>query len=335
MVQAADQQPASLAILSLADGKFKPLTHAPAGSEDSTPAVSPDGNSVAFVRSASADNANIFIADTAGAAPAHALTYDGRGIRGIAWTRDGQDLLYTGQRVGRWSLWRVPAYGGSPRDLLIAGRNANYVAVAAVGNRLVYTVSPEVSSIWRAQLGTSDPVQERAIIRSTGREKIARYSPDGKTIADISDQTGNDEIWLCDADGGNRVQLTSFKGPELARLRWSPDGKSLIFDASSDQDNDLYTITASAGSKPVRVQLGAMNGSWSHDGKSIYYQAHGQIWKSAANGGEPQQIQTSGGAAQPVESADGSTSISGRTGHSGGCRSAGAKRSRPSSPSTI
>jgi Tol biopolymer transport system component len=305
VVQTSDRQSAALAILSLADGKFRPLTHPPAGAEDSTPAVAPDGNSIAFVRTAGNDNANIFVSDAAGANPPHALTFDGRSIRGIAWSRDGQDLIYTGQRVGMSRLWRVPAYGGSPRDLIIAGRDAQFAAVAPLGNRLVYTVSPTVSSVWRAELGSHDHVVEHAILRSAGRENGARYSPDGKTIANISDQTGNDEIWLSDAEGGNRVQVTSFKGPDLARIRWSPDGKSLIFDASSEQGNDLYTVPATAGAKPVRVQIGAMNGSWSHNGKSLYFQARNQIWKSAANGGEPQQIQTSEGAAQPVESVDG------------------------------
>jgi Tol biopolymer transport system component len=304
VVRVADGQPPSLARLSLADGIFHPLTHPPAGAEDSTPAVSPDGNSIAFVRSTGADNANIFVTDTTGATPPHAVTFDGRGIRGIAWTRDGQDLLYTGYRVGGWRLWRVPAYGGSPRDLIIAGRDANYVTVAPVGNRMVYTVSPTVSSIWRAELG-GDPVVEHAIIRSSGRENGPRYSPDGKSIADISDQTGNDEIWLSDSDGGNRVQVTGFKGPELARIRWSPDGKSLIFDTNGEQGNDLYIVPAVAGGKTVRVQLGALNGSWSRDGKSIYFQARDRIWKAAVNGGDPQQISPHDGAAQPVESVDG------------------------------
>jgi Tol biopolymer transport system component len=304
-VQAGDQQPAALAILSLSDGKFKPLTHPPAGTEDSTPAVSPDGNTIAFVRTTGTDNANIFVCDPAGASPPHAVTFDGRAIRGIAWTRDGQDLVYTGQRVHGWRLWRVPVYGGSPRDLLIAGQDPTYVAVAPVGNRLVYTVSPTVSSIWRAQLGAEEAVQEHAIIRSSGRENCPRYSPDGKTIADISDQTGNDEIWLSDDHGDNRVQVTSFKGPELARIRWSPDGKSLIFDTRGEENNELYIVPATAAGKPVRVQLDALNGSWSHDGKSIYFQSRNHIWKSAANGGEPQQLSPTDEAAQPVESVDG------------------------------
>jgi Tol biopolymer transport system component len=305
VVQAIANQPAALAMLSLVNGAFRPLSHPPASTEDSTPAVSPDGNTIAFVRSTSAEGADIFLCDTAGANPRR-LTFDDRAIRGIAWTRDGQDLLYTGQRIGGWRLWRLPAYGGSPRDLIIAGREAQYVAVAPVGNRLVYTVSPTVSSIWRAALGnTSGRTDEHAIIRSPGREVGARFSPDGKSIADISDQTGNDEIWLSDADGGNRVQVTSLKGPDLARIRWSPDGKSLIFDASSDQGNDLYIVPAVAGGKPVRVQLGALNGSWSHDGKSIYFQSRNHIWKASADGGGPQQLSPTDGAAQPVESADG------------------------------
>jgi len=304
VVRTADGQPAALARLSLADGIFHPLTHPPANTEDSTPAVAPDGNSIAFVRFTGNNGADIFLCDPTGANPRR-LTFDDRTILGIAWTRDGQDLVYTGQRPGAFRLWRVPAYGGSPRGLIIAGRDAQYVAVAPVGNRLVYTVSPTVSSIWRAQLGASDPVVEHAIIRSSGRENGPRYSPDGKSIADISDQTGNDEIWLSDADGGNRVQVTAFKGPDLARIRWSPDGKSLIFDASGEQGNDLYIVPAAAGGKPMRVQLGALNGSWSRDGKSIYFQARNRIWKAAVNGGDPQPVSPTDGAAQPVESADG------------------------------
>ena len=305
VVQQIKQQPAALAALSLKGGSIQPISHPPAGKEDSTPAVSPDGSAIAFVRSTGPEGADIFLCDPTGANPRQ-LTFDDRPIRGLAWTRDGQDLVYAGQRVGGLRLWRLPAYGGSPKDLIIAGRQAQYVAIAPAGNRLVYTVSPEVSSIWRVTLGDpSEKPDEHVIVRSPGRESGARYSPDGKKIADISDQTGNDEIWISDADGGNRVQVTSMKGPDLARIRWSPDSKTLIFDAQGQQGTDLYTVPAEAGGKPVRVQLGALNGSWSHDGKSIYFQAHDHVWKSAPDGGSPQQLEAKDGAAQPVETWDG------------------------------
>jgi Tol biopolymer transport system component len=298
------QKPAGLAKLTLADGKLTPLTHPPEGAEDSTPAISPDGGTIAFVRSTNADNADIFMSDAAGANPRR-LTFDGRAIRGVTWSRDGQDIIYTGQRFNGWRVWRLPAYGGSPHDFMLAGRDAQYVTVASTGGRMVYTTNPTVAAIWRAQLSTADEVEEHALIRSKGREGGARYSPDGKSIVDISDQTGNDEIWLSDADGGNRVQVTSFKGPDLARIRWSPDGKSLLFDASQQGSDDLYMVAAAAGGKPKRMQQDAINGAWSHDGKWFYFQSRNRIWKAPLEGGEPQQLTERDGAAHPVESLDG------------------------------
>jgi dipeptidyl aminopeptidase/acylaminoacyl peptidase len=143
------------------------------------------------------------------------------------------------------------------------------------------------------------------VIRSTGRETSAVYSPDGKRIADVSDQTGSDEIFVCDADGGARVQVTSLAGASIGRLRWSPDGKLLIFDASSDDVREVYTVPPAAGGQPKRVLLRASNASFSNDGKRIYFQTGGQIWKANAEGGNPQALAQQRGAAQPVESADG------------------------------
>jgi hypothetical protein len=50
---------------------------------------------------------------------------------------------------------------------------------------------------------------------------------------------------------------------------------------------------------------GSWNASWSHDGKRIYYDSRGQIWKAAADGTNPVLLTDEFGAAQAVESADG------------------------------
>jgi dipeptidyl aminopeptidase/acylaminoacyl peptidase len=140
-----------------------------------------------------------------------------------------------------------------------------------------------------------------------GRETAPAYSPDGKRIADISDQTGTDEIWLSDAEGGNRVPLTRLKGPRLSRVRWSPDGRLLLYEAHADGGAEVYTMPAAGGrpDKPYRVRLaGGSGASWSHDGKSIYFQSGGTIWKAGANGGSPRQLTHMSGNA-PEESVDG------------------------------
>ncbi|MCX6631049.1 MAG: hypothetical protein NTW28_25840 [Candidatus Solibacter sp.] len=305
VVQNAEKQLPGLATLALDSGKLQRITNPPEGSEgDSTPVVSPSGSSIAFVRHTQNEGADIYLCDPTGGG-LRRLTFDDRGVRGMAWTRDGQDLLYSGHRVDGWLLWRVPAYGGSPRDLVISGQQAYYPAIGR--NRLAYTDSPTVSAIWRASLGAGDAVVERPLLRSTGREVNPVWSPDGARIANENDQSGSDEIYVSDADGRNRVQITHLQGPRIGRIRWSPDGKTLIFDASSDHGQEVFTVAAAPGNKPSRVLLNASSASFSHDGKWIYFQSRGQIWKATATGGNPQAIPIAErrGASQPVESADG------------------------------
>ena len=307
VVQRGEKQLPALAVVALdsgaESGKVKRITTPPEGSEgDSTPVVSPTGASIAFVRHTPNEGADIYLCDPTGRG-LRRLTFDDRGIRGIAWTRDGQDLVYSGNRVGGWRLWRVPAYGGSPRDLPIAGNQAYYPAIGR--NRLAYSDSPTASAIWLATLGTGDNVEERALFRSTGREVNPVWSPDGTRIANVGDPTGSDEIYVSDAAGRNRVQITQLKNQRVGCLRWSPDGKTLLFDASSDHGQEVFTLTAAPGNKPARVLLNARNATFSHDGKLIYFQSRGQIWKATPAGANPQALGPQDNAEQPVESADG------------------------------
>jgi len=297
---------AGLAILEIATGKITRITNPPDGSEgDFNPAISPDGAAIAFVRRTGTEGADIFLSDISGTNPRR-LTFDDRGIRGICWTPDGHDLVYSANRLNGWMVWRLAAYGGSPRDLPIAGRAAQFPAIASEGRHMAFADSPSTAAVWRVVLGAKDgQTEERPLIRSNGSESSPMYSPDGTRIADISDQSGSDEIWVSDADGGNRIQLTQFKGQPMSRLRWSPDGKAILFDVRSERNLDLYTVMAEAGAKPKHVVSGGWNASWSHDGKQIYYDARGQIWRASADGANPEVAVSEFGAVQGNESADG------------------------------
>jgi tricorn protease len=76
---------------------------------------------------------------------------------------------------------------------------------------------------------------------SNAHDKWARWSPDGKKIAFISDLTGEDQVYIIDQDGtGKPEQLTSEFKAMLYQPEWAPDGKRLAF---SDKDGRLYVLT--------------------------------------------------------------------------------------------
>ena len=305
VVAGREKQIPAISLLSVQSGALRRLTNPPEGSlGDASPAVSPDGKALAFVRSLDEDRADIYLCDLNGGS-VRQLTFDNHSIRGVAWSAGGTDLIYSSDRGSGWRLWRLPAYGGSPRDLLVAGNRTSYPAVSATAHLLAFTDSPSVSAIWRAQLGSPDaPADERQVIRSASRETGAAWSPDGTKIANISERSGAPEIWVGDANGANRVQITRLDGPRLRNPRWSPDGGTILFEARGQRGVEIYTVPA-AGGKVTRVLSDAGEASWARDGKSIYYSANAQIWHAAADGSNPRQLTHRFGSGAPEQSVDG------------------------------
>ncbi|HVP14527.1 MAG TPA: S41 family peptidase [Terriglobales bacterium] len=76
---------------------------------------------------------------------------------------------------------------------------------------------------------------------SNAHDKWGSWSPDGRSIAFISDRSGEDQVWIVDQDGmGEARRLTDGLKGMLYAPEWSPDGKSIAF---SDKDGRLYVLT--------------------------------------------------------------------------------------------
>src|SRR5215470_1776273 len=79
--------------------------------------------------------------------------------------------------------------------------------------------------IWMVPLAGGTP---RQITHDGENNQRARWSPDSKRIAYISDRGGSQQVWLMDPDGGNAKQITNF-APETDGALFAPDGKNLVF----------------------------------------------------------------------------------------------------------
>ena len=87
------------------------------------------------------------------------------------------------------------------------------------------------ADIYRIPLAGGEP--RRLTTTDEVSESFPVWSPDGKTIAFVADRGGGEQIWLLPADGGEARVLTDLS-TGVADLRWSPDGRSLVFTSTVD-----------------------------------------------------------------------------------------------------
>ncbi len=118
------------------------------------------------------------------------------------------------------------------------------------------------------------PVEEgdvKQITEGAARDRSVGYSPDGKWLSYVSDQSGREEIYVAPIDGSSpSVQLTDIDALKLA-YNWSPDSKEIAFASSDDKLRKLAVAT-----KQVTILDSSRYGGfgtpvWSPDGKWIAY----------------------------------------------------------------
>ncbi|MFX0145831.1 MAG: LpqB family beta-propeller domain-containing protein, partial [Candidatus Hodarchaeota archaeon] len=272
------------------------------------PAFSPDGQTLAFFGTAGVNLGDFYVASVGGG-EAKRLTFDGEPTGGLAWTADGREIVFSSARSGGLSLWRISAAGGTPEHLGALGGGALLPAISRQGGRLLYVQQVGDANIWRFDArGRSAPTR---LIASTKFDGGPQYSPDGNRILFCSNRSGKSELWLCDSDGLNPVQLTFFGGSTRnGSPSWSPDGKQIAFDSNFKGDWDICVIDAGGGApRPLTTDSSAdARPSWSRDGRWVYFTSTrtgtNQVWKVPAGGGSPIQVTRRGGN-NPVESTDG------------------------------
>jgi len=313
----SQEEPFIIYLVSIETGEKRKVTAPSAGTTgDSYPAFSPDGKTLAFLRSSSQAATDLYLLNLDGGSPRR-LTFDNASILGLAWTSDGREIILASRRGSSiYSLWRIPAAGGTLERLPTIGQSVVSPAISRQGSHLIYTQTLDDHNIWRLEWEAAGRAGSPAsLISSTLEDNGPDYSPDGRKIVFASSRSGGFGIWVCDRDGANPLQLID-RGPYLTGTpRWSPDGRWIAFDSRSndvgrDGNADIYIISAEGG-QPRRLTNELSEDvapSWSQDGKWIYFgSTRGggmQIWKVPAEGGQAAQLTKQGGF-EGFESMDG------------------------------
>jgi hypothetical protein len=192
------------------------------------PRWSPDGRQLAFVSSAHEGRWHIFLAsvDSSGALGAvERLTQDRKSglpryyygaydqYLSPTWSPDGQDLIFVSNRGRIWGsggFWRMTARpGAEPRELHY--EETTWKARpdwSRDGKRVVYSsyLGRQWHQLWLMTAEGGDPLQ---LTYGEGDATAARWSPDGRRIAYVSNEEGNTALLIVDVPGGGIERLTA------------------------------------------------------------------------------------------------------------------------------
>lgn len=233
---------------------------------ESEPAISPDGEAVAYVAAHEGVPA-IWVSDTAGGSPLR-LTEGREPASAPAWFPDGKALLFVASAAGGPQVRKVARFGGPPQTLLADARDP---AASPDGATLAFArADPDGRwRIWTAPIGRPERAKPLTAPED-GRieQRQPAWAPDGRSLVyrDFHD------LWVVPASGGAARRLTH-DDPADFDPAFSPDGRHVYFTSYRDTTRAVWRVALSGG-PPERVTFGSgaeARPSFSSDGRRLAY----------------------------------------------------------------
>ncbi len=117
-----------------------------------------------------------------------------------------------------------------------------------------------------------NPAEFNQVTRQAGNELNAVFSPDGTRIVYVSDQGGNLDLFVMNADGTDAQQITTTISLEGSPA-WTPDSRQIVYESDASGSVQVWIVNAD-GSDPRQLTQGvapSMQPAVSPDGNSIAF----------------------------------------------------------------
>jgi Tol biopolymer transport system component len=191
------------------------------------PRVSPDGRSIAVTVTAPTED--LWVYDI-GRGALSQITYEA-GVRTSVWTPDGARLTYESNKGGPANLfWRTLSGGADER--LASNEHIQLPGSWSPDGRVLAFVQRDPTTgrdLWLLPLdGDRKP---RPFLNSAFDESAPRFSPDGRWIAYVSNESGTNEVYTAPvAQPAKTQQVSSGGGAEPV---WARTGRELYYRAGN------------------------------------------------------------------------------------------------------
>lgn len=210
-------------------------------------------------------------------------------IEDIVWHPSGDSLIVAAVEgsMGQPQLWECTYASGAKRRLTNNLNGHDSVSITSDGKSIVTGEIYSRSAIWVSP--DLKPENAKPVMQNTADTWGFSWAPDNRIVF-VSDQSGDPEVWIMDADGANAKALTNdriFKAIPVV----SPDGRHVVY-SSSENGGTLVRIDINGGNKTeINSSTGADNPDISPDGKWIIFSAWvdgiSKVLRVPFEGGEP------------------------------------------------
>ena len=288
--------------------RLKKLTDAPLGYDDRHPRVSPDGQTLAFVRGGQGRSAILRIpfrpfSNEAMPEPEIVGQWEtGMSIGGLEWMPDGGELLAAEWIGSSRQLVRIPVNPGG-REVAVAGIPSEVAgfSVSTVGPkkgppyRLAVSIGQFDIGLRLVHLAASSyPASsppDVPFFDSTRVDIAGRFSPDGQQVAFVSNRNGSFQVWVANRDGSAPAKpVTRLEDGIVGVGSWSPGGQQIVFDATIKNRTNIYVVGKDGVgfTQLTNESENASDPEWSSDGQWIYYSltrsGSTEIWRMRKDG---------------------------------------------------
>ena len=264
------------------------------------------GGIVVWSESKKGENKNSLVMRRFGSDIQKQITYNLYNNTGVSWSPKGDAIIYSAQTdSGSNVFWQGfnPLRLKSERVFFSEGtsssatwgNNGNIYLAKYMGDKNTDLIEYTIVSG-----GTGHSLEmSRKLTKHMAIETEPALSPDGKTLAYISDRTGTPQVYLLNLATKKTTRLTK-KGNYNSSPSWSPDGtmiayngvrnsKSVIFRVLVDDPLGFETQVSPKGMR-------AESPVWSSDGSIVAYQAkitgqkNWKIYYSLSSGSSAQRL---------------------------------------------
>jgi len=210
------------------------------------PRLSPDGARVAV--GISEHETHLWLYDLARETLTR-LTFEGTVNHNPTWSPDGKRIAFNSDKEGTFNIYLRLADGSGGLERLTSSPNSNVpMSWSPDGQVLAFMETNPITGpdIWMLRLSDRKP---QPFLQTPFNESVPRFSPDGRWLAYISNESGRYEVYVQPYPGpGGKWQISTDGGTEPA---WNPNGRELFYRSGDKMMAvDIATQSGLAAGKP-------------------------------------------------------------------------------------